>query len=256
VLSSFVAVILPRLARTAGLLIALTLLAGCASTSASPASYSSLVLALHPTAYWKLDSASLTVIDSSGHSNNGSLSQAASLVAGPLHGSAAQALHFDGPQHIAVTHPIGLGASTSLELWVNYDLATAVHLLRASGTDPTGAYSFVEVSLSLPQGSQGHLFSVYDFPTATINATYPISAGGWHYLVLTNDGATDSLYQDGALVGTGLAAKAVLTPSTSATNPAIEIGAGGGKALANIAIYPLVLTPAQVQSHWHTGCSC
>lgn len=246
-----------RFYRSALFLVTLALLAGCTSTA--PAGYSSLVLALHPTAYWKLDSAALTINDSSGHGNDGTLSQAAGQVPGPLHGIGAKALHFDGPQSIAITHPIGLGPSTSLELWVNYSSTTPVHILRSNGTNSSGDYHFVEVFLALPTSSTNHVFSVYDFlpsGAASASATSPISANVWHYLVLTNDGTTDILYQDGVQVGAGPSAKAILTPSILPTNPAIEIGSGTGKSLANIAIYPLVLTPAQVQSHWQAGCGC
>jgi len=251
-----------RAFRFALALAVLAILAACSSTStsapatASPtptakASYSSLVLALHPTAYWKLDSNATTVADSSGNGNDGTLSAEAAAVPGPF--ASATALQFTGPQHINVPKAIGLGHGTSLELWVNYSASGAVHLFRSNGTDGKGGYSFIEVNLSVPASSPSHFFAAYNFPSGTgPTASMAITPGAWHHLVLTDDGTTDTLYQDGAVVGSGPTFATAFAPSATG----IEFGSGGGKSLAQVAVYPAALTPAEVSSHWHAGCDC
>jgi hypothetical protein len=244
-----------RLLTSSILLALLFALAACSSSSTPSASYSSLVLAAHPSSYWHLDS--LAVLDVSGHGNDGALRAPADLVAGPLQHTSSHALQFTGSSSVIVAHKVGLGPQTSLELWVNYsDNTSAVHLLRANGTDASGQFRFVEVYLSF--NAPSHFLSVLDFPSQAPapTATAPITPNAWHYLVLTDDGSTLLLYQDGVAVGSGPAIPALLVPSTQANNAALEFGGGAAKALAEIAIYPNILTSAQIAAHYHAGCAC
>ena len=245
--------------RAAVAFVSLLLLVACSSSSSPGAiSYSSLVLAAHPSAYWHLDSLSPTVIDASGNHTDATLSSGAVLAPGPLQNTSSHALFFTAPASVSVSHPLALGPHSSLEFWVNYPTYTqTIHLFRSNGTSPSGGFRFVEVFLNF--SSSSHFLSLEDFSpakSASVTATAALAPSTWHYLVLTDDGTAGLLYQDGLLVGNGPALSDSLTASTSTNNPAFEFGSGAPKSLSEVALYPLVLTPSQILAHYHAGCAC
>jgi len=198
--------------------------------------YSILPLA-SATNYWPLDDpiGSATLSDDKGSvpftAFYGTLG-----VAGPFPTSGATAVLF--PSVWAQANSAGFvptSAAMSVDLWVN--TADALLLLCNLGS------TFTDFNLSL---TSGHVTATVK--GTTTSTTRPnVADGQWHYVAMTYSGSVVLIYVDGALVGTGSAAGTV-------TSDRAMIGFTASSAtMAQVALYPAVLTPAQIASQFALG---
>jgi hypothetical protein len=214
---------------------------GAAST------YVSTVLSAAPSVFYRLaDTAPSALADSSGNHATGLYTPTATLgQPGPLANDPATATSTTNAGPAATGYPaLPLGAQPrTLEGWIN---TTAGGMLAGYGTQATGELFVVVIQFSdvVVQGFSDDV----TFPTPAT-----LEDGKWHFIVVTTDGTSATLYVDGTSLGTQT------FPATLNTLPSpqgLQIGAGGvafadfGGRLADIAVFPSALTAAQVSAQW------
>jgi hypothetical protein len=76
--------------------------------------------------------------------------------------------------------------------------------------------------------------------------SYPyVNDGKWHHVAVVVQPTVASLYVDSVLTAT--------RPTGPETAPALLAGGESDVAMDEVAVYPMALTVAQIQSHWHVG---
>ena len=192
--------------------------------------------------YWRLNEPSgTTVVDSIGGAN-GTISGGVTLnQPGPVTGG--KSMQFPGGN----VRVLGVGSITiplvaSIEFWVKGPTFTStptVFSSRRSGT--TGS----TIVIWYPQ--QSHLAF---YSTSQKDDFREVLDGAWHHCVWVMDGSTVVLYLDG-IAGTVFAQ----TRTTPSVGPA-DIGwdesglPTWGNLIAEVALYPLALSPAQIANHY------
>jgi hypothetical protein len=265
-------------------LVILAFLASCSGQSGSPAlpsapearlnalhrahphqtatSYSSVVLADHPTAYYQLDDTGTTALDSSGNSLNGTVgSSVTESVPGLISTSNATAMSFPGIAKAAgtVSFPqetrLQPAHAVSLEAWIRFSSIPATYAFVAGYGNDTGEapYGFyfnpdgqVRCQFALTTGN-----IVMHDPTPLVpNATY--------HLVETFDGSTARFYVNGVEV-----AHRFFSGRFTGYLPGYGFSIGDDAAysdpafkgtIAQVAVYAgKALTAKQVSSHYTAG---
>ena len=200
--------------------------------------YSILPLA-SATNYWPLDDpiGSATAHDAKG-SAPFTAGSATLGVAGPFPTSSATALLFPGPLFFAsasTTASVPTSAAMSVDFWVN--TASLTNQLFHLGS------AFTDFYLAL---TGGHVTASVKGTTTT--TTEPnIADSKWHYVAMTYSGSVVLIYVDGALVATG-SATGTVTSASASLGVVTET-----QTMAQVALYPAVLTPAQIASQYAIG---
>ncbi|MFJ2631624.1 LamG-like jellyroll fold domain-containing protein [Streptomyces sp. NPDC087422] len=170
--------------------------------------YQNAALDLDPRAVWPMSEASGTVGKDAVLANQGTKNLAYSGVtygqAGPLTGSAATAIGFNGTSSYA-TLPFDMGNNTdsgALSLWFKTSAGPGVLYSYASqpvtaGDSPGGYTPAAYV------GTDGKLKAEfwYSGGIAPISTTASVADGKWHHMVLSAAGNSQTLFLDGAKVG-------------------------------------------------------
>ena len=218
--------------------------------------YGSTVWNDSPNIYYRLDETSgSTATDLSGNTNNGTYSGGVTLgVASPVSGAGHTAVTFNG-----TTGTLASGAQMaapsvySEEAWFK-TTSTAGGKLIGFGNSRTGNSSSYDRHVYMLASGQ-LVFGTYtgQINVATSSGSY--NDGNWHYMVATQGPDGMKLYVDGQLAATN--------PQTQAQgyNGFWRIGgdnlSGWGVnngyfagTIDEAAVYPTVLTPAQVQAHY------
>lgn len=165
---------------------------------------------------------------------------------GALRGSMDTAASLNGSTGYISVPTSGLpasGATFSLEAWVKLaaNPASAGPILVLG---QTGSRTFFQVNsagtVSVGSGS-------------TITSPSAISLNAWHHLVATYDGATLTLYVDGASVASGASSSAI-TYGNAWIGQSLA-GAFLSGLLDEVAIYGAALSAARVTAHYNAGVS-
>ena len=225
---------------------------GSFTVAGTATTYASAVLADDPSVFYRLDDSDLNVVaDSSGNGQNGSYLPAfATLVqAGPL-GNDPSTSAGDGPFGQLAEAPATLPLAASprtVEGWVQTTNDSQSWLASYGNTNTDGSFTVSQLPNAV----------IVDDHTETL--TFPSEAllddGGWHFVAVTTDGTTVTVYVDGASIGT----QSLTTPlNTVATSTGLTVGGGpdvGSEEsfdgdLADVAVFPSVLSAAQVQAQF------
>jgi hypothetical protein len=255
-----------------------------ASTTVTPiltSGYKAAVLANTPTFYWRLDETSgIVAKDSSGHNLTGTYRNAITLnKPGAIDGDAAitegPALSTNISQTAAAKAP---PATYSLELWFR---TTSTSGGRLIGWSNAASGQSAHPDRTIYMGTNGQLlyttFQTTTDPTKQCaygnfyyvkNACYAwakqdYNDGGWHHVVATQSPTQGMiLYVDGVQVATMPLGTAPATYAglwrvggdvmTSFPRAPKNNGGLAGD-IDEVAVYPTVLTPAQVLSHYQAG---
>jgi hypothetical protein len=216
----------------------------------SASTYFGSVLASAPSALYRLDEPSGTVMaDSSGHAADGSYSGQETL------GGGAALASDPAPSAQYATCCSGLGtaspalplsnAARTVEAWINTTSATADQAVASYGQVSTDNAFIVSVSAQAI-GVDGYN-DLLQFPTPR-----PLDDGNWHLITVTYDGTTVDAYLDGQLVGSSSFSGTINTLSSAGLSVADFAGYysafDGG--LADLAVYPSALTAATVAAHF------
>lgn len=219
--------------------------------------YAQVVLQDGPVAFWPLDETSGTVAnDLSGNGYNGTYTGGFTLgLAGiPAGGTGAK---FNGTTGYVVAPLVTTAvASFTLEAWVNFDGATALHGPFVENGNASGGYSMGCGSGTYDTAGNDFL-SLYEVKSWNLpSTTTPIPTTGWHHCaIVVGANAETTYYLDGAQVGTNTN-NVILAPAGNtflATDYLANSDRYFGGILANCAIYNKVLTAAQVQNHYNAG---
>jgi len=173
-------------------------------------------------------------------------------VAGAFSGSRAVRLDGSSPGGVALANTIAIAMTKpfSLELWFQPDANDDVARFLANGYGCEGAISesFGVFTSSL----YGVVMQRYVADVKASASSGALVLGAYHHVVMTYDGAKQSLYIDGGLRGT--------VPDTrsagNATNPCIAFGAYNSAgsslkgAIDELAIYDKALSASQVLAHF------
>lgn len=199
-------------------------------------------------------------IDSSGNGDNATLMNGITQVAGV---SGHQAVQLNGTNsylRVADAPPLRLINAVSISAWVQLAAAggwqTIVEKLVAEGTN---AYPFCDYGLVAVDAGGGSGFDAeVSVTTMDGNFNYVVSSsivsyGAWHQLVGVYDGASLSIYVDGALAGTQ-----AVTGSLLSSDQALYMGrngAGGDSlngVIDDVCVYDRALPASQVQSLYNS----
>jgi hypothetical protein len=215
--------------------------------------YSAQVIADGASHYWRLgETAGLTAADSvtGGANAPGTISGGVTLgQAGPL-ADGSTAMLFNGTTgkvQTAVTIP--LAPPFTLEAWVKGTWSIDSGLVsNTAGGDGTGDF----VMLAVRTGGQGRLYFEYSGGgNISLETARVFNNNQWHHVVGVCRATRSDLFVDST--SDGDVATASLTGST---NKPIAIGTSVkytqflAGAIAEVAIYPLALTPAQIATHY------
>jgi YD repeat-containing protein len=179
------------------------------SGAASGSHYRSTVLDANPTSYWRLSETSGTTATSEvavneGNDNGTYTSTGVTLGGtGPLPGSPTTAASFDGSSgYVSLPNSLLTSASyVSVGLWFKTTSSGVLFSYQKdalSNSSTPGSYT-----PALYVGTSGKLYGeLWENSVAPIATSTSVANGNWHYAVLSAAGTTQSLYLDGALVGT------------------------------------------------------
>jgi uncharacterized protein YceK len=235
-------------------------ISGCGTTTPSPAaantpkSYSAVVRADAPAAYWRMDETTgTTMTDASKNGNNGQYDGIVMLgQPGPLAADGSTAVGLDG-----ATGGMSVPSSASLqmnwvtiELWINkrahsdYGFYVVKNVVGGGGAS-TGWFEL------LNNHNNGRLeFRVTGDVDPVLVSTATLDLNRWYYVVATYDGVVAKLYIDGKLDGS---LPAVVSPVQNADPIYIGRRVDGffsNALLAEVAIYPTALSAERIAAHW------
>jgi hypothetical protein len=244
------------------LLIALAI-SGCGTAAPPPApatapkSYSALVLADAPAAYWRMDEPTgTTMTDSTKNGNNGHYDGIVMLgQPGPLAADGSTAVGLDG-----ATASMTVPSSTTLqinwvtlELWINQRAHSDYGFYAVKNVVGGGGASSGWFEL-LNNHNSGRLeFRVTGDVDPVLVSTATLDLNTWYYVVATYDGVTAKLYINGKLDS---ALPAVVSPAQNGDPLYIGRRTDGfflNALLAEVAIYPTALSAEQIAAHWQAA---
>ncbi|MGK4586129.1 LamG-like jellyroll fold domain-containing protein [Kitasatospora sp. HPMI-4] len=179
-----------------------------AYTYASGSHLRSTVLDADPSSYWRLgESTGTTTAASEVIANQGTDKATYSGIglgtaAGPLMGSATTTATFDGTTSV-VTLPNASLRNSYLAIGLWFKTTAPGVLVGYQNSALSGAPSHSSAPLYI--GSDGKLRGEFSGPAIGINpitSTTSVTDGAWHFAVLSGAGDNQTLYLDGAAVGT------------------------------------------------------
>ncbi len=201
--------------------------------------YRSSVLDSDPYGYWRLGEATGKAIDlGSGAGDATYDATAVRAQPGALEGTSDGAVGLAASTGVRLPEGIvpKIGTSASLEAWFKTSSGGTVMSLR---TAPGAAKQEV-----FGVGADGKLRSSYQPTSTPITSTAPVNDGAWHHAVLTVAGNVQTLYLDGAVVGT-------LSETISGTQNRPVTTVGGLAGLVDeVAVYDRLLTAGEVGRHY------
>ena len=185
---------------------------GCTSySSATGSHYQTAVLDSGPRSYWQLGEASGSSasdeVDANLGTTDGTYSNVTLGAAGPLAGSSETAASFDGTSS-SVSLPPNLitdGTDVTIELWFKAASSTSSGVLFSYAADQLSNSSgnSADHDPAIYVGGNGRLYGeLWNGKIDPLSSSASVDNGSWHHVVLTGNSSTQSLYLDGALVGT------------------------------------------------------
>jgi glucose/arabinose dehydrogenase/PKD repeat protein len=222
--------------------------------SGGGSSYSDVVLADNPIAYWRLGEASGTVADDLVGSQNGTYVNTPTLGVPGVTGDGNSAIRLATPddEYVNVSSLKTAPANLSIELWVNSNgnANSGVGLAGWWDADDDRAQIYWPTTTELRIGIQNGAGTTAPLVVSGLTA---LADSNWHHIVATQDGTSTRLYLDGALVGGPLAR--TWTGSTFAGNFEVGQYAGTSGSPANasvdeVAVYSHALSGAEVAEHY------
>lgn len=222
-------------------------------------SYKAAVLQDAPACYYRVDESSgIVAVDSSGHTANGAYAGSGVTydVPGLLTGDSDTAVALNGTSGTLLCPPaINMTGWTALTLegWYKPTSLVAANTLFANDTPASDNRG---VQLTLPAGGTKLIFAI-GLGTSFIlfQPAFTFTAGSAYYIVATWDGATMTVYVNGASIGTHTCQGAISAPS-------MQLGIGyNPKARSNyftgtvdeLACYNACLSAARVAAHYKAG---
>jgi RHS repeat-associated protein len=182
--------------------------------------YRSLALDAQPYAYWRLSDTAGTTVTDEVSANLGTKNGTATNVtfggAGPLPGSPSTSGAFNGTSSSVTLPPHLVSSATylSVQLWFQTVANGAAGVLFSTGTSAIGTANPSTGAMPvLYVGTDGKLYGQFwTGAVAPIVSAGKVNDATWHQATLVGQGTTQSLYLDGALVGSHAGQLANLDP--------------------------------------------
>ena len=225
------------------------------ASGAAPTGYAATVLADNPASYWRFgESSGTTAVDERGQ-NPGTYAGGVTLgQPGALSGDPNKSISFDGVND-AMTAPdspsLDLSSAVSIEAWVKRSKSGVYQEIvgkPGNGQSKQENYSLWFTYLD-------RLRAYFGNGNTYASATSPAAIDTkWHYVVATYNNASAKMYLDGVLVDSENSTVQMapnqqqLTVGRTSTN-----GSWYGGQLDELAIYPSVLSAAQVSAHYNAA---
>jgi hypothetical protein len=224
-------------------------------------SYQNTILDSSPASFWRLGEASGTSAADSKGSNTGTYAGSPTLgQAGALAGDSDSSVGFNSTsQNLSVPDSASLRPSSiTVEAWIKPDSATIADfdspLMKTSNDNWTDGYGFY-------YRSSGTLIGFFVNSWGGGGTTAAIALDQWTHVVGTYDGATVSLYLNGALAasrsfGSGIPQSTNALYIGSGTTGSGAAGPAGyywGGGVDDVAVYSRALTATEVQLHYDAG---
>ena len=215
--------------------------------------YSQAVIADNPLVYYRFEEVtdSADAVDSSGRGNNGTYNSV-TLQVPSFNASLGNAAEFDGELSSVTVPALGSAEAVSIEAWIMPSIFSTWRVIYNTDGYPEGAIHFqliddekVEFAMS------GNAPEDVNFGDDSV-----LGEGDWTHVVVTYNSstATMAVYFNGSPFNTNV--------YTTAVAPGLQeahIGAWNGAdrqfegLIDEVAIYPVVLTPEQVQAHYRAA---
>jgi hypothetical protein len=221
--------------------------------------YALVVAAGSPVNYYRLDDGTTsTVIDDTTAANNNGVwfNSPTRRAAGAIVGDASTAVTFDGVNDYGtITRQIS--SDFSIELWMkaSQGIGTGTSWYNGAGL-VDGEVSGVANDFGLALLADGRVAAGTGNPDATALSAAGNANGAWHHIVMTRTQSTGliELYVDGVRSTATSSNRAALTSPTSLSIGRLQTGIQYFTgSLDEIALYPSVLTSAQVSLHNLSG---
>jgi hypothetical protein len=229
--------------------------ATAASTAVATAkTYSAIVLADHPVAYWRLDETTgSTMADASGNANNGRYAGVYAL--GQPGALAGSAVAFDGESGAAsvMSSPSLQINTVTIEIWLKKRSDTEYGAYVAKNVAPGGGAGSGWFQL-LNSHHNGQLeFGVTSDGAPAVVSSATLALNTWYYVVATYDGAVAKLYVNGKLDGSLKVAAVAKQTSDPLFIGRRTDGFFTDAALSNVAIYSVALSADRIAAHWQAS---
>ena len=192
--------------------------------------------------YWSLDEGSgSTVGDSTYYNNSGTTVDSPAWTTGRF-GNAIDLVPTSQYVNINDANPLDLTQAATIELWAkkNSNRSFQPYISKGSGTSEM---------LIDEDGTTGEVR--FRWGNITIQTAAEVSAGTWHHIVGTYDGATMTLYVDGQVEGSPVDVSFIFESNTSPL--LIGRNSSGNSfdgAIDDVALYNRALTPAEITARY------
>jgi RHS repeat-associated protein len=232
--------------------------------SSTAGAYDSAVVSDSPEDFWPLSDTSGTqagnLVGSARTAANprppATYSNATLGVAGPMTDQSAVKFSGSSAQVSVPTNDFNTAGPVSAEAWFNTTATGQEFILKAANGALSGDPLVLQVKGGCLQANlQDAPFTVAKQSTCGTSSNF-VDDGGWHQAVATLGPAsapsggkvtqTLTLYQDGVSVGS----VAVSTSPTASSGDVTYIGQGFTGSLADVSVYPAMLTSGQVAGHF------
>jgi hypothetical protein len=232
-----------------------------ATVPASAEAYPAQVLADGATLYWRYDAASGSYNADTSPSDDSGVS-----VGGPTHGvtgvlpGSSKAYTYNGTSQFTYSdrqHP--QPTSYSIETWFR-TTTTSGGMIMGFGNLPTQTSTLYDKHVYMTDSGQ-LIFGVYTGSTQTVTYPTPLNDGQWHQVVATQGAGGIKLYVDGVL----RASKPFVTQNEAYPGywkvggdnlngwPSVPSSMYFAGTIDESAVYPSVLTAAQIANHYALG---
>jgi len=204
---------------------------------------------------WLLDEGTgNTTADSSGNGNDGTIVGAPAWVAG----QSGSALQFNGSSsYVTCGNAEALNVGVfSVSFWYNFPATQYWNHMISRGEHHGGNPGAVNWGVMMYDAQQTILYETYNNtvkPSLSVNTT----AGQWHHVVATHDGATMQLYHDGQLAGATSTAGILLDKNLPFIIGAQSRASGPSDffngSIDEVGYFSAVLTPDDVRAIMNDG---
>ena len=230
---------------------------------------SSQILAQSPVLYWRFSEPSGTAVadSASGNLNGGTVTTVAPgtvtrNVAGALPGDPDPAVTFTpstGTSYVVKASPSNIpsgAASRTIEAWFK-TTTTTEQAIASYGCPSGGCANGTNFGFDVMSSTSMQMWG-WGSADLTFNTPYSITDGNWHQGVVEYNGTAVSMYLDGIYLGSQNDTLNTTAAGAQGFNVGVNVptsdAANGGKyfngSIDEVAVYPSVLTAAQVETHY------
>jgi hypothetical protein len=216
--------------------------------------YRDQVLAAAPASYWRLGETAGTTASDEVNANSGTYNNVTLNQPGALTTDTNPSASFNGTSsyvRVPSASSLNMTSAVTVEFWAkrrsisnNYQVVV--------GKPGDGQTRFENYAVWLTPSNRYTAYFGNGTTSVAVQTPVGVTDTNWHYIAVTNDGATAKIYQDGVLKQIS-----TMTLSLTANNNPLNIGRANGNNyffngwLDEVAVYPTALTATTIQAHYN-----